>query len=188
MTRFPFWSDDFDMDLLKVLPETPQIMGDLAERTLYTIASNHREGERLNHPCVWNHDLGIVAWFGSRPGGFTPPMCYPSPENHGPGDRVIECTGLEAFRDAWVHSYAMVVDCETIVWDTQRLKRTFDALMWHRRGWATPPLSDDAVQVHLDTLTDSLVEAAARLLAVPSCHDHPMEVETVIQRRPVNDA
>lgn len=103
--RAKFWSDDFDMDLLKVFPQTPGILGDVADRMLWTVG--HSTFGRLNHPSVWNTH-GAYLWL-SRPnlrrdehGWFNVYGCV--------GDEPeIECTWLEWLRDAWAHSYSWVL-------------------------------------------------------------------------------
>jgi hypothetical protein len=63
-TDLPFWSDDFDMDLPKVIPDAKAALGDVADLELVT--HGHTTHGRLNHPSCWNHSLGLVAWFGRR--------------------------------------------------------------------------------------------------------------------------
>jgi hypothetical protein len=49
--RAAFWSDDFDMDLLRLVPEVPELLGDTGARTLY-VRGGTSHG-RLNHPAAW---------------------------------------------------------------------------------------------------------------------------------------
>lgn len=129
MTRPPFWSDDFDMDLLRVIPEAEAIIAPIAGAPLWTHGHLDLTRGRLNHPTVWNWDGGVFAYFGTRPTGFKPDVF----DTDAP---IVECTVLEAFRDAWVHSYLIVVDGRR-AWDVDSL--VFERLMYHRRGWRARP-------------------------------------------------
>jgi hypothetical protein len=156
--RLPFWSDDFDMDLLAVLPETPQILGSVADRTLYTVGSLTHG--RLNHPALWNSNLGMVAFFGTHPEiqAFLPPGY-----STGVNKLAVECTVLEALRDIWIHQCAVVMRGR-VVTDSQPLRDPFFQLMYHRRGYRL--LSEHDVQAATDALTDWVVEAGGRFSAV----------------------
>ena len=126
-TDTPFWSDDFDMDLPKIFPDARRLLGDLADVELVTSGTPCGKTGRLNLPCCWNSHDGMLAFFGfGNPGrdvGF-----YVAP-------RAIDirCTAWEAFRDAWTHSYIMIVDQQR-VWDTGRLWPQFETIMYDVRG------------------------------------------------------
>jgi hypothetical protein len=123
-----FWSDDFDMDLPKIFPDARKMLGDLGDIELMTSGTPCSRTGRLNHPCVWNHDDGRVAFFGfGNPGRDT--NYYVAPRT-----ADITCTAWEAFRDAWAHSFVMVIDRQ-FVWDTAALWPRFEAIMWDLRGW-----------------------------------------------------
>lgn len=154
MSRLPFWSDDFDMDLIKVLPKTEEILGDTADLKLYTYGAT--TFGRLNHPSVWNGDGGMLAFFGTENYGFKPDCFYS-------GEDVVPCTFLEAVRDAWPHSYILHVDFVEI-WNTWKLRALFDALMWHRRGWRALP--DGRAEELIESLSRSLRAASERLRKV----------------------
>lgn len=124
MCEHPFWSDSFDMDLLKVIPNAREIIAPVADLELTT--TGHLTHGRLNHPCVWNHDLGLVAFF-----GFGDPR---RPEVFVTSAPVVRCTAMEAFRDAWAHSYVMLVEGRPI-WDAGALWSGFQDIMWDLRGW-----------------------------------------------------
>ena len=124
-----FWSDDFDMDLLKVFPDVARMLR-APDRLLWTVG--HTTHGRLNHPTVWNSH-GAFLWL-TKPelardenGWFNVDGCVDdAPE--------IECTWMEWLRDAWVHSYG------TLVLPHRRLlpeapRRDFDTIMYDRRGW-----------------------------------------------------
>lgn len=127
MTDAPFWSDDFDMDLPKIFPDARKLLGDLADVELVTSGTPCTKTGRLNHPCVWNGDGGMLAFFGfGNPGRDI--NFYVAP-----GSAVIRCTAWEAFRDAWPHTFIMIVDQQR-VWDTGALRPHFETIMWDLRG------------------------------------------------------
>jgi hypothetical protein len=144
-----FWSDDFDMDLPRVIPETCEICAPIAGLALWT--TGHTTHGALNHPSVWNSDGGSVAFFGTRG------IC--KPESYWTNSPTVQCTAWEAIRDAWPHSYIMVVD-GCAVWDTGRLWRHFETIMWDLRGWRSQPSErEDAKRA----VVCSLLEAVVRL-------------------------
>lgn len=121
----PFWSDDFDMDLPKVIPQGRALLGELADLELVTTGGTMHG--RLNHPCCWNHELGSVSFFG-RPGKLyrEPGYVTSRPE--------VRCTLWEAVRDAWPHHLVIVFEFDPVL-DTGALCEHFDAIMWHIRKW-----------------------------------------------------
>lgn len=125
MTDLPFWSDDFDMDLPKVIPEAKAQLGELADLELVTYG--HTTFGRLNHPAIWNHSLGLVAFFG-RPGRSFIDSHYAH------GDGLVHCTLWEAVRDAWVHDNVIVFEFDPVL-DAGALFAHFEPLMWHIRKW-----------------------------------------------------
>jgi hypothetical protein len=153
----PFWSDDFDMDLLKVLPETPAILGELGDVLLYT--HGHETHGRLNHPSVWNGDLGMLAFFGTAREGFTP-------GGYVTDAPVVECTALEAFRDAWPHQYLIIVNGPHNgghVWTPN--VRLFTRLMSHRRS--LQPLPEiETLRGHLRMAVTAAACRLGEILAV----------------------
>lgn len=124
----PMWCDDFDMDLPKVLPDARALFGDLAEVELQTYC-NHPTFGALNHPVVWNHDDGLVAYFGFR-SPRKPEACWTSAG-------IIRCSVWEAVRDAWAHHFVMVVEGRRVL-DANGLWRPFETIMWGVRGWGNP--------------------------------------------------
>lgn len=159
VARAPFWSDDFDMDLLKVLPETPELLTEkIASVELVTQGSpDRRPGSptygRLIHPACWNSDRGLAAWFGfrdpARPAGYVT------------SDPELRCTYLEALRDAWCHSYVLIVEGQAM-WDAGvRWGELFEPLMYHRRNWH--PLPDARVHQLLVRLGAAVNLAMARM-------------------------
>lgn len=124
----PFWSDDFDMDFPKIFPDARQALGELGDVELWGAGRPDKNG-RLNHPAVWNGDDTMLSFFGFRssrkPGHY---VC----------DEEVQCTAWDVFRDAWPHGYLITVERRP-VWDTFRLRRQFDAIMWDLRGWRSQP-------------------------------------------------
>jgi hypothetical protein len=125
MSDTPFWSDDFDMDLPRILPEARELMGALGDVELVTTGKPDKNG-RLNHPAVWNGDRSMLAFF-----GFKNP-CRPE-QMAAPGVGEVRCTAWEAFRDAWPHQYLIVIERRAI-WDTGPLWKHFETIMWDLRG------------------------------------------------------
>lgn len=123
----PMWCDDFDTDLLKAVPGIPELLGDLADVALWTHGSTW-EGT-LNHPSMWNHQCGLICFF-----GFDSPN---KPDYYSTGNPPVQCTVLEMFRDLWCHS-AVVMMGPVPVWDSQPLQPEFDILMYAARSWFDP--------------------------------------------------
>jgi len=151
MTRHPFWSDDFDTDLLKVIPRAAGVL-DRVAAPLWTYG--HVSGGRLNHPSVWHTPLGPVAYFGTDDSGGWKPDHF-----HTDG-QLVECTWMEVARDAWVHDYVIVVDYE-LIWDAHRHAGTFTKLMYDLRG--TTPLPDGKADELRGEVLASLIAATADL-------------------------
>jgi hypothetical protein len=135
--RPKFWSDDFDMDLLKVFPNVPKM---LKEPDLIVWTVGHESFGRLNHPNTWNSH-GAFLWT-VRPalqrdehGWFNIDGCVgDSPE--------IECTWLEWLRDAWSHHYgAIILPAKRMLppsdWPS------FERIMYDLRGWHKCNVSED---------------------------------------------
>src|SRR4051812_12912554 len=101
MPRRPFWSDTFDLDLLKAIPGVEELLGETADIPLFThghiAGADQPDAFRLVHPACWHTTRGLAAFF-----GFKDPA---KPSAFYTSDPVVECTFLEALRDAWVHTY-----------------------------------------------------------------------------------
>lgn len=69
----PFWSDDFDMDLPKIIPDAKSLLGDHASLRLLTTASIAANGMK-SHPSVWNGHQGFIALFST--GAWIRPSFY----------------------------------------------------------------------------------------------------------------
>lgn len=133
--QLPFWSDDFDMDLVALFPQLPNMLQDTAQETMWTFGGE--TFTRLNHPAVWNWSTGPIAMFWKNK-----PAIQPDEKgwfrlvNGMVTDRpLIEATWLEVLRDAWSHCFLVMCDGEGL-WNTadDELRRIFDAIMWHIRG------------------------------------------------------
>lgn len=123
----PMWCDDFDMDLPKVIPDAKAQLGDMAGVELWTHGGETYGS--LNHPCVWNHDDGLIAFF-----GFKSPR---KPEVYWTNRPMVRCTFWEAVRDAWPHGLIMLVEGRAVL-DTNALWPRFQRIMWDLRGWGEP--------------------------------------------------
>jgi hypothetical protein len=132
----PFWSDTLDMDLPRILGDRfDAALGPAADITLWT--HGHTSHGRLNHPAVWGHTDGYAAYFGTS-------NDLPwKPESYVTSHPLVECTWREVLRDAWPHTYIVIVDWVRL-WDAHALARTFERLMYDLRGWkALPPGAAD---------------------------------------------
>lgn len=154
-----FWSDDFDMDLVKVVPNVIEDLGPYAERRLWTVG--HITNGRLNHPTVWNTH-GAFVWLDEpklsrdEHGWFNIGGCVSN-------SQVVECTWLELLRDQWPHSYAFVLlPNQTFFPESPR--RHFDNLMYDLRGWRkdeeAAELARKAARIWLVIATQRLKKAA----------------------------
>ncbi len=121
-----FWSDDFDMDLLKLFPDLPDRLGAMANVPMWTHGGVSHG--RLNMPSAWNGYKGLETFFGLRPESTG------KPEGYSTTQLVVECTWLEVLRDAWPHTYRLIVDGQWLVWDTSRAWPVFYKIMCDLRG------------------------------------------------------
>lgn len=153
----PFWSDNFDSDLLKAVPRAAEALGKAADVRLWTYG--HTTNGRLNHPVCWNDSTGMIAFFGLSPNATGKPDSYYA----GTGYEPVECTFLEAARDAWAHSYNIVV-ARTIILYWGRPEQWFDLfepLMYHIRG--RTPLEPERVHRIQHRVMTELSAAADKL-------------------------
>jgi hypothetical protein len=142
--ELPFWADDFDMDLPKIIPEARDRLGDLADLQLVT--HGHTTYGRLNHPTVWNHDLGCVAWFGRR--------SPHKPASYVTDSPLVQCTLWEAIRDVWSHDYVIVFEHNPI-WNGDMWQH-FEPLMGHTRGYHVLPEAE--VKEHKLCVLDKIAQ------------------------------
>lgn len=153
MTRLPFWSDDFDVDLLKVIPDLSELLGEHRETTLFT--HGHATFGRLNHPACWNTHAGLAAFF-----GFTDAA---KPAAYHCDHPLVACTFEEAVRDCWVHDFVMIVE-NRMVLDGKRFWNDFQPIMWHLRS--RRPLSDVDLNRHIRNVRERIEVACIRLDAI----------------------
>jgi len=128
----PFWSDDFDMDLLKLWPDLPARLGPTADVRLWTVGSTSYG--RLNHPAVWNTH-GAFLWL-EKPdlnrdadGWFRVQGCVSDAKD-------VECTWLEWLRSWWPHHHGFLLEG---VWFEPSDDRYFESIMARVRGWHLQP-------------------------------------------------
>jgi len=150
-----FWSDSFDMDLLKVIPGVVDAAAPAAHLRLWTYGGTSYG--RLNHPAVWNGYKGTLAYFGLDDTGWWKPSA------NWTDAPMVECTWLELLRDAWVHQYQALVNGWP-VFDTSRAWRMFEQLMGHARGYRNlGPFSVRTIKLGVH---GQVVEATQKLLQV----------------------
>lgn len=154
-----FWSDDFDMDLLKLFPDLPGALRETAEYPLWTIGGTHNG--KLNHPVVWNgySTMESIFW-------LEPPV--PHRDQHGwftladgktANEEVITATWLEVLRDCWPHGYAIMLhhgrdfDVVTTLWDSFKLQDDFMTIMYDLRGWINRDVKGPLKHVKESVLT-----------------------------------
>src|SRR5262245_48588835 len=105
-------SEDWDGDLLKIIPEAGEIIAPVAGVKLITHGSADAEG-RLSHPATWNIHGGMIAFFdfNAEPPAVSKPAAYWTEQP------IVRCTALEAFCDAWMHHYDLWLR-QAPVWNT----------------------------------------------------------------------
>jgi hypothetical protein len=127
-----FWSDDFDLDLLKLWPNLPARLGPTAGIRVWTVGSTSYG--RLNHPTVWNTH-GAFLWL-EKPnlqrdadGWFRMQGCVSNSEE-------IECTWLEWLRSWWPHHHGFLLEGNFFEASDDRY---FESIMARVRGWRHQP-------------------------------------------------
>lgn len=136
-----FWSDDFDMDLLKVFPDVERFLGATASIPIWTLS--HETHGRLNCPTAWNTYSGLTSLLWLEKPNF-------SRDTHGwvningcvTNDPEIEGTWLEWLRDQWAHGLNWVVLPGGIRFSSVDYNKCFYPIMSHRRGWSNEPNID----------------------------------------------
>lgn len=163
----PFWSDDFDMDLPKILPDVCDAIRAVEGHSIlvYCYCTALTRG-RINCPTAWNSHTGPVTHF------WTDKPNHPRNEygwaTFGPGncttnDQLATATWLEVVRDEWVHQSDVVVDGK-LIWRPSELDREFNRLMYDLRDWQK--LSAVERQRDLDRCRVSILEANDRFMEV----------------------
>lgn len=140
----PFWSDDFDLDLLRLFPRVEALLGAVAAQPLWTL-SRETHG-RINCPATWSA-AGCLIWLEKpnlprdKHGWFNwRGLVGDSPE--------MECTWLELLRDNWIHQQPLCfVQGERTLGVLPRPSASlFTRIMYHVRGWR----NDDRHEAALD--------------------------------------
>lgn len=134
----PFWSDDFDMDLLKVLPDIAAEIGAFGDRTFWTVG--HETHGRLNHPAVWNTH-GAYLWR-EKPNLERDKYGWANINGCVTNDPEIECTWLEFLRDMWAHHFNVIVLPDNLLLRGSSWEQ-FERIMGNMRGWNKRDVSDD---------------------------------------------
>ena len=132
--RKPFWSDDFDMDLLKLYPHLEQALGKDADTVLWTYGGV--TNGRLNHPTVWNGYNGMEALFFTTKPTHERKDGFVSINGMVTNNQLVECVTLELLRDQWSHTYTAIIDVchiDPLGW------KTFEAMMYHVRNLKVYP-------------------------------------------------
>jgi hypothetical protein len=168
-SRLPMWCDDFDMDLLKVLPEVERLLAPLSDIRLYTTC--RPTFGRINLPCSWDDYAGITCFVGFLREREELPAVGPQPLGYYTDSPVVEATAEEMFRDLWVHQCRWVQvqgpgfcgrwDHKTEAWRPHALTRNFMDLMYHlRRIW---PMEEGEWRYARRKALQSIADASRRL-------------------------
>ncbi len=122
------WCDEFDGDLYKLVPQAREAIAGVAHIDLVTYGSVWKDG-RLNHPSVWNTDMGSAAWFGLKNGKPFKPAAYFTLEP------LVECTFEEACRSGWVQGWVLLILGRPLAnFAHPDMREPFNELLFHARG------------------------------------------------------
>jgi hypothetical protein len=154
-------SEDWDGDLLKIVPEAAEIIEPVADLKLITHGSVGKEG-RLSHPSTWNDYQGPLAFF-----DFDAALAVSKPKEFWTNQPIVRCTALEAFCDAWSHHYVLHIRAEP-VWNTFELRTLMMNLLMDARVRASNQaskfqLGDEARREALSKVAYSLRAAVRRV-------------------------
>lgn len=133
----PFWSDAFDMDLLKVIPEAADILAPVANIVLEVAGRPDKNG-KLNHPTVWNGDRAMVG-FACLKGAVGDIVWWPPFYSDDGVRHTVNATLMELARDIWAHNCLIGVNGGRAILDSSDLWPTFETLMGDLRGWGNKP-------------------------------------------------
>jgi hypothetical protein len=156
-------SEDWDGDLLKLIPQAEEIIARVADVKLFTRGSVDKEG-RLSHPSVWNQYAGMVAFF-----DFEGEL-ESKPDMFWTDSPIVRCTALDAFADAWGHHYVLLLRGEP-VWDTFKLQDTMMRLLYTARGVTKIGLDEEAKLKAQNEVADSLRGAVRRVEHLNELHN-----------------
>lgn len=147
------WCDDFDADLLVVVPGAVEAIGDTADVRLRTYS--HATNGKINCPSAWWTDHGLTAFFATDGYGG------PAPAGYWTDKPVVDCSFVEAVRDEWIHDAVIVINGR-FVWKPPA--RLMYDLMADLRGWHL--LTDTQRDSICEHVRASLVAASGRLRAL----------------------
>lgn len=116
--------DNFDGDLYNLIPEARDLLEPIAHITFLTHGSADRDGN-LSHPSVWNHALGMIAFF-----GISSPQ---KPDYFHTLDPVIKCPADYALRSAFVQNYAIMFR-QILLYNGSFINNDYFDLLFHARG------------------------------------------------------
>jgi hypothetical protein len=155
-------TEDWDGDLLKIIPQAAEIIAPVADVKLVTFGSVDDRG-RLRHPSTWNGYDGSLAFFDFD----AEPPTVSKPEEFHTEQPIVRCTALEAFCDAWMHHYVLFIRQKS-VWDTFTLRNLMMNLVmdarFSARGQANPLcMSDEARGDAQNVVADRLRDAVRRV-------------------------
>lgn len=127
-----FWSDDFDVDLLKVFPGIRHLLGPTIDVPVWTVG--HSSFGRLNSPAQWNMPFGSFLWL-SKPNLPRDKNGWVNINGCVCDQQEIEGTWLEWLRDAWAHDQSWTVLPRGVTFAGIDYNRCFYPIMANIRGW-----------------------------------------------------
>ena len=167
--RTPMWCDDFDMDLLKLLPEVERLLAPCQGIRLYTTCNPTHV--RINLPSVWHQRGGLTCYVGFLRPDDPLPEKGPQPAYCMTFSPVVEATAEEMFRDLWCHNLVWVqVSSPKMrelwrdsaqIWNAHALTGSFNILLYALRGWE--PVPENRLYFHRCRVLKSISRAASRL-------------------------
>ena len=155
------WRDDFDMDLPNAIVGFHRIVGSIGDVKLYTRGSYDVDGSPFHLSC-WATDKGLAAYFAALPSGeeMDESQEGPQPEDFVTEDEQVIVSFEEALRFCWLSQCLLMLRWRkgyVTIWNAQRLRQHFDALMHLRRGWG--PIAENELHIHQNSVQLSLVNA-----------------------------
>lgn len=131
-TLLPFWSDDFDTDLIKVFPAIREMLGATVDLPIWTIS--HTTYGRLNCPSQWNMPFGCFLWL-QKPNLLRDKNGWVSIGGCVTNDQEVEGTWLEWLRDAWAHGQSWTLLPDQTTFAGIDVNRCFYPIMANIRQW-----------------------------------------------------
>lgn len=153
--------DDFDGDLLKLVPGVEQVPEFRQCKDIYVFTYGRTDKSRtmLLHPSTWN---GFGAFFFTRiPLYARDKAGWISIDGCTTDDPLISVSASDVLRDGWVHNYRAILD-NSGIWFTP-----FDGMMdllYTSRETPKLSLTDNAKLLMEAAAIDWVVEASGRLL------------------------